>query len=161
MSLIPLGLFVVLVTALDQLSKYLVLQHIGYCEVVPCIDGLFHLTYVQNYGAAFSIFQGQRWLFILVFAAFVVLVVWGIKKKALPFTTVELWCLAAIMGGGLGNIVDRVFRGYVVDMIAVEFMEFPVFNVADCFITCGAVALLVHLIFFNRSFWKDEKKVEK
>ena len=54
--------------------------------------------------------------------------------------------------------VDRIFRGYVVDMIKVEFMEFPVFNVADCFITCGCIALFLSLVFFNKEFWKDEKK---
>lgn len=68
--------------------------------------------------------------------------------------------LAAILGGGLGNILDRVFRGYVVDMIATDFISFPVFNVADCFITCGAIGLLIHLALFNRSFWREEKKTE-
>ena len=158
MSLIPMGLFVVLITVLDQLSKLLVLQNIGYGMSVPCIPGLFHLTYVQNFGAAFSIFEGQRWLFILVYAGFVALVFWSAKKKTLPFAKLEWWCIAAILGGGLGNILDRVFRGYVVDMIAVDFMNFPVFNVADCFITVGAAIMLVHLIFFNRGFWKEDKK---
>ena len=64
-------------------------------------------------------------------------------------------------GGGLGNIIDRVFRGYVVDLFATDFIQFPVFNVADCFITCGAIGLLVHLAFWNRSFWRDDKKMEK
>ena len=158
MSYLPMGLFALLAVALDQISKYFVVERIAYGAVVPCVPGLFHLTYVQNFGAAFSFFQGQRWLFILVFVAFMGLLVWGLKKKALPFTRLELWCLAAILGGGLGNILDRVFRGYVVDMIAVDFIRFPVFNVADCFITCGAILLLVHLVFWNRSFWKSEGK---
>ena len=81
-------------------------------------------------------------------------------KVFLPFARFELWCLAAILGGGLGNILDRVFRGYVVDMIATDFISFPVFNVADCFITCGAIGLLIHLALFNRSFWREEKKTE-
>lgn len=157
MSYLAMGLFVLLAAALDQVSKLLVLEHIPFGSVVPCIDGLFHLTYVRNFGAAFSFLQGQRWLFILVFFAFVALLVWGFYKKTLPFQTFELWCLAAILGGGLGNIIDRVFRGYVVDMIAVEFIDFPVFNVADCFITCGAVLLMIHLAFWNRTFWKNEK----
>ena len=76
----------------------------------------------------------------------------------MPFTTPERWCNAAIYGGGLGNIIDRVRLGYVVDMIETEFIRFPVFNVADCFITCGCIALLIHLVFFNRNFWKEEKK---
>ncbi len=96
----------------------------------------------------FSFLQGHRWLFIVVFVVFVALLIWGLHKKVLPFARFELWCLAAILGGGLGNILDRVFRGYVVDMIATDFIRFPVFNVADCFITCGAIGLFIHLIFF-------------
>ena len=66
--------------------------------------------------------------------------------------------IASIYGGGLGNMVDRLRLGYVVDMIETQFMDFPVFNVADCFISCGCVLLLVHMAFFNREFWKEEKK---
>ena len=76
----------------------------------------------------------------------------------MPFPRLERWCIAAIYGGGLGNMIDRVRQGYVVDMLETEFMEFPVFNLADCFITCGCLLLMVHLAFFNKSFWKDEKK---
>lgn len=161
MRLVLMGLFAVLVAALDQISKYFVVKYIEYGGLIPCIDGLFHLTYVQNFGAAFSILQGHKWLFVLVFALFVVMVVWGIRKKLLPFSRCELWFLSAIMGGGLGNILDRLFRGYVVDMIAVDFINFPVFNVADCFITCGAIGLLFHLIFLNRDFWKDDRNGQR
>ncbi len=116
------------------------------------------LTYTQNTGAAFSVFQGQDWLFFLIFALFCLFIVWSVWKKLLPFTTFELWCLAAIFGGGLGNLLDRVFRGYVVDMLETEFMTFPIFNVADCFITCGTILLLIHVLFFNKEFLKSEKK---
>ena len=74
------------------------------------------------------------------------------------FTHLEWWCIAAIYGGGLGNMIDRVRLGYVVDMIETKFMQFPVFNVADCFITCGCILMMISLIFFNKNFWKDEKK---
>ena len=74
------------------------------------------------------------------------------------FSKFDRWCIAAIYGGGLANMIDRVRLGYVVDMIETEFIEFPVFNVADCFITCGTIALMVSLILFNKEFWKDGKK---
>ena len=61
-------------------------------------------------------------------------------------------------GGGLGNMIDRVRLGYVVDMIDVDFMRFAVFNVADSFIVCGAILMVISLVFFNKKFWKDEKK---
>lgn len=151
-------LFVALAVAADQITKLWVLQAIPLHTQVDAIPGLFHLTYVQNTGAAFSSFQGQRWLFALIFVVFTVAVVWEFSKKRLPFSTFDRWCIAAIFAGGLGNMIDRIRLGYVVDMICVDFMEFPVFNVADCFITCGCIALMVSLIFFNKEFWKDEKK---
>lgn len=151
-------LFVAAVTAADQITKALVVSAIplyGHAEAIP---GLFHLTYVQNTGAAFSALQGMRWLFLLVFLLFTGAVVYESFKKSLPFTKLERWCVAAIYAGGLGNIIDRVRLGYVVDMIEVDFIRFPVFNVADCFITCGCILLFVHLAFFNKNFWKDEIK---
>ena len=146
MRFIPLGLFAALLAALDQISKYFVVKHIEYGAVIPCIEGLFHLTYVQNFGAAFSILQGHKWLFVLVFVVFLAMIVWGIRKELLPFARAELWFLAAIVGGGLGNILDRLFRGFVVDMIAVDFIDFPVFNLADAAIT-GSSAVLLILLF--------------
>ena len=100
----------------------------------------------------------MQWLFTLIFVAFTILIFYEYFKKPLGFTPLERWCIAAIYGGGLGNMIDRVRLGYVVDMLETEFMEFPVFNLADCFITCGCLLLMAHLAFFNKSFWKDEKK---
>ena len=153
-----MALFVGVIVALDQWTKVLTLSNIALYEKVPFLDGLFHFTYVQNTGAAFSSFEGAMWLFALVFALFTALVIYDLVKKAMPFTVLERWCIAAVYGGGLGNMIDRLRLGYVVDMIEVEFIRFPVFNVADCFITCGCVLLLGHLIFFNKEFWKEEKK---
>ena len=151
-------LFVAGATALDQWTKVLVVENIplyGHMEFIP---DFLSFTYVQNTGAAFSSFKGMQWLFLVVFIVFTVGVVWEFIKKKMPFTTFERWCIVAVYAGGLGNMIDRLRFGYVVDMIKTEFMNFPVFNVADCFITCGCILLLVHLFFFNREFWKDEKK---
>ena len=155
-------LFMVLLSAIivaaDQLTKIWVVANIPLHTSLPAIPGLFHLTYVQNTGAAFSALQGMQWLFALVFAVFTIGLIWEFSKKRLPFLPFERWCILAIWAGGLGNMLDRLRLGYVVDMIAVDFIDFPVFNVADCFITCGCIALMVSLIFFNREFWKEEKK---
>ena len=145
-------------TALDQLTKFLVVENISLYGHVEFIPDVLSFTYVQNTGAAFSSFRGMQWLFLVVFIVFTAGVVWEFSKKKMPFTTFERWCIAAIYAGGLGNMIDRLRYGYVVDMVKTEFMNFPVFNVADCFITCGCVLLLVHMFFFNREFWKDEKK---
>ena len=146
------------ILAADQITKLLTVAGIGLAEQVPVWDGVFHLTYAQNTGAAFSSFEGMQWLFALIFAAFAGFIIWEFSRKRWPFTTFDRFCIIAIFAGGLGNMIDRLRLGYVIDMIEVEFIRFPVFNVADCFITCGCILLLVHLVFFNKGFWKDGKK---
>ena len=151
-------LFTVAVVAADQFTKYLTVANIALYEDVPFIPGIVQLTYVRNTGAAFSSFEGQQWLFVLIFAALTAGILWEYFKSPMPFTKFERWCIAAVYAGGLGNMIDRVRFGYVVDMIETLFMNFPVFNVADCFITCGCFAMLFSLVFINKEFWKEEKK---
>ena len=151
-------LFAAGIVAADQITKYLTVANIALYQDVPFIPGLLGLTYVQNTGAAFSSFEGQQWLFALIFAVFTVLILREFKTNSMGFSKFERWCIVAVYGGGLGNMIDRVRMGYVVDMIETQFMEFPVFNVADCFITCGCIAMMVSLVFFNKEFWKDGKK---
>ena len=158
MQLLVFMLFSGAIVVADQFTKYLTVANIALYEDVPFIPDLLQLTYVQNTGAAFSSFEGQQWLFVIVFAVFTAMVFYEYFKKSMPFTTLERWCIFAIYGGGLGNMIDRFRLGYVVDMIETTFIEFPVFNVADCFITCGCILLLGHLILVNKEFWKDEKK---
>ena len=158
MQFLFMALFAAIAVAADQLFKAWVLATIPLHTQIPVIDGLFHLTYAQNTGAAFSSFQGAQWLFLLVFVLLTAAIIWEFPKKRMPFTTFERWCIVAIYAGGIGNMIDRLRFGYVVDMIEVEFMDFAVFNIADSFITCGCILLLVHLVLFNKEFWKDEKK---
>ena len=157
MSFFYYVLFVAGIVAADQVTKYLTVLYIPSLGVQPLIPGLLQISYVQNTGAAFSSFEGQQWLFALIFVVFTGLVLYEYFKKPMGFTTFERWCIAAIYGGGLGNMIDRVRLGYVVDMIETTFIEFPVFNVADCFITCGCVLLMAHLFLFNKAFWKENK----
>ena len=158
MQFLAFTIFAAGIVAADQFTKFLTVANIALYEDVPFIPGLLQLTYVQNTGAAFSSFEGQQWMFALVFAAFTLGILWEYFKKPMGFLPFERWCIAAIYGGGLGNMIDRVRLGYVVDMIETKFMVFPVFNVADCFITCGCIALMVSLVLFNKEFWKEEKK---
>ena len=158
MSFLYYALFVGAIVVADQITKYLTVANIALHGDVPFLPGLLQLTYVQNTGAAFSSFEGQQWLFALIFLVFTGMIVREFFKKSMGFTTFEWWCIAAIYGGGLGNMIDRVRMGYVVDMIETTFMEFPVVNVADCFITCGCILLMAHLVLFHKDFWKDDKK---
>ena len=152
------ALFALLIAAGDQITKYLVVENIALFQDVPLLPGVLGLTHVRNQGAAFSSFQGMQWLFALIFAGFTLAILYEYFKKPMPFTRLERWCVAAIYGGGLGNMIDRVRLGYVVDMLETEFMSFPVFNLADCFISCGCVLLMVRLAFFNKAIWKDGTK---
>ncbi len=158
MQFLFLSLFALAIAAADQLVKYLTVTYIPLHGDVPFLPGILQLTYTKNFGAAFSTMQGMRWLFVALFLVLTVAIVWEYRKKSLPFTKLEWWLIAAIYGGGLGNAIDRVRLGYVVDMLETQFIRFPVFNVADCFITCGCIGLIAHLIFCNKAFWKDEKK---
>ena len=158
MQALFMALFAAGIVATDQITKYLVLANIPLHGQVEVLPGVVGLTYVRNYGAAFSSFQGMQWLFAVIFILFTVAIIWEYRKKSMKFTTFEWWCIAAIYGGGMGNMIDRVRFGYVVDMIQTQFMDFPIFNVADCFISCGCVILIAHLVFFNKGFWKEDKK---
>ena len=158
MPFLLMSLFAAGIVAADQYTKFLVVENIALYEKVPFLPGFIGLTYVQNTGGAWSLFSGMIWMFVLVFVVMTALILWEYFKAPMPFTKFERWCIAAVYGGGLGNVIDRVRLGYVVDMIETTFIEFPVFNVADCFITCGCIGLMVHLILFNKEFWKDEKK---
>ena len=158
MSFVYYILFAAAVVGLDQVTKYLTLVNIPLHTQIPFIPNFLGFTYVRNYGAAFSSFQGQQWLFAAIFAVFTLAIIWEFRRNSMGFNKFERWCIAAIYAGGLGNMIDRLRFGYVVDMIQTLFMDFPVFNVADCFITCGCIAMMVSLILFNKEFWKDEKK---
>ena len=158
MQLALMALFAAGIVAVDQWTKALTVANIALYQDVEFIPGFLGFTYVRNTGAAFSSFEGQQWLFALIFIVFTVAILWEFRKNSLKFNTFERWCIAAIYGGGLGNMIDRLRLGYVVDMIETKFISFPVFNVAGCFITCGCFAIVISLVFFNREFWKEEKK---
>ena len=160
MTFILYCVFVAGIVAADQITKVLTVQKIALYEQVPALKGVFSLTYVKNTGAAWSMLEGMRWGFVALFVLLTGLLLWEYFKKPMGFSKFDRWCLAAIYGGGLGNVIDRVRLGYVVDMIQLDFIDFPIFNVADCFITCGVIALMVSLLFFNKNFWKDEKKLK-
>lgn len=158
MQYLLMTLFAALIVGLDQFTKYLTLQNIPLGGHVDFIPGFLGFTYVQNRGAAFSMLQNAQWLFAIIFVVIAIFIFWEFPKKRLPFTTLERWLIVAVFAGGIGNTIDRLRFGYVVDMIQTEFMNFPVFNIADSFITCGCIALIAHLFLFNKDFWKEDKK---
>ena len=158
MQFLYMSLFALGAAILDQVTKFITVANIPLHGEVPFLPGFLGFTYLQNTGAAFSSFEGMQWLFALIFLVFTGAIAYEYFKKPMGFTPFERWCIAAIYGGGLGNMIDRIRLGYVVDMIQTQFMDFPIFNVADIFISVGCALLILHLAFFNKPFWKDGKK---
>ena len=130
-----LAAFAVLIVILDQVTKYMTVSNIPLGGIVPFWDGLFHFTYIQNTGMAFSMLEGGRWFFLIMTAAAFVLLVITLKKGWITHPT-GLWALASITGGAIGNLIDRIFNdGKVIDMFYIKLIDFPIFNVADLFVT--------------------------
>ena len=132
--------------AVDQIVKYLVMTSIGFGEHVPLIPYILELTYVENTGAAFSIFSKHTWalaLVSLVMSAVLALALWkGLFKHPLGRLALTL-----LLAGAVGNLIDRACRGYVVDMFNVLFMRFAVFNVADICVVLGGIAGGIYYLF--------------
>lgn len=142
---------------LDQLTKYLVVLYLKPVGTVPIIENALHLTYVENRGAAFGMLADNRWVFLIVSSiAIVGLSAWLIWKK--PQSRLLCVSLAFIIGGGIGNMIDRVALGYVVDMIDFRIINFAVFNVADSFVCVGAGMLMLYLVLSTRAELKAEKE---
>lgn len=154
MYYLVLTLFAAAVAALDQRTKLLASKYlIG--ETIVLIPGHLQLHYITNDGMALSMLSGRRWFFVLMTAVFFALVIYVVAKKII-YKKPELWCVAAIAGGAAGNLIDRIATGKVIDMICVPW--FSTFNVADIFITCGAVVLIAYIIFKDKEFLADKPK---
>ncbi|SDQ19890.1 signal peptidase II [Streptococcus equinus] len=142
-------LAVVVLIALDQLSKLWIVNHIPLNTIHKFLPGIFSLTYLRNYGAAFSILQNQQWFFtVITFAVVGAACYYFVKNLQGNFWL--LFGLLLIISGGLGNFIDRVRLGYVVDMVHLDFMNFAIFNVADSYLTVGVIILFITL-------WKEEE----
>ena len=142
MDVIFIGMLVILV---DQITKHLIQMNMDPYTSIPVIKNIFHITYVQNTGAAFSILKGKTLFFsvvslVIVFAIIMILIKYPIKRR------LSRMVFASILGGAIGNLIDRIRFGYVVDFI--DFRVWPVFNIADCAIVIG-VSALAYLIIFD------------
>ena len=144
--LLPLGI-ILLAVALDILTKQLVVAYLKPIGTYPIIRDVFHLTYATNTGAAWSIFSApdQRWIFMTISTVAILGMLVYLTMADIPSRLMQLG-IGALIGGGIGNMIDRVSLGYVVDFLDARIINFPIFNVADCFITIGAGCLFVGLL---------------
>ncbi len=145
--LIDLFIFIVLVCA-DRYTKILAIAKLKDADPFSIIDGAFEFRYLENRGAAFGMLQNQRFFFIVVGIAFMAFAAWMLVKlsgdaKYLPLRAVIL----LIAAGAFGNLIDRSITGYVVDFIYARIIDFPIFNVADCYVTIGTFVLFFMILF--------------
>lgn len=139
-----------LIIAADQMSKIGIASRFQPGEQKLIIDKVLSFTYVQNRGAAFGILQGARVFFLVLTAVmFIAAAIYIIKVR--PKSRLEKTAIAFIAGGALGNMIDRAVLGYVRDFIATEFIDFPVFNIADCFVCIGAFLYIIYVFMEEKS----------
>ena len=142
---------------LDQLTKWLSVKFLAAVDTVPLIKGVLHLTYVENTGAAFGMLKDQRWVFILIST---VTIIAFLLYLYLGHADSKLYAIAfsMIISGGIGNMIDRVALGYVVDFIDFRLINFAVFTGADSFVCVGAGIMILALILEMRREATSEKK---
>ena len=137
--------FIVALIVLDQLVKAYVVQNIALGEVKTWIPNFVSLTYLQNRGAAFSMLQDQQWFFTVITLVVMAGAIWYLHKHLDD----SLWTVLGLMliiSGGLGNFIDRVSQGFVVDMFHLDFVNFAIFNVADSYLTVGVIVLMIAML---------------
>ena len=161
MAIIALIVAAILV-GIDQLFKILVIHNIEMYESISVIKfgnhKIFNLTYILNDGAGWSIFSGKTFFLIIVTSIFLIVAIVYLFKFAKKHLLL-ISSLALIIAGGIGNLIDRIFRdGKVIDYIETKFMDFPIFNFADICVVFGAILLFIYLIFFEKSEKVDNMK---
>ena len=139
---------------LDIITKYYAVAVFKVNEI-EVIKDVLYFTYLENRGAAFGILENQRWFFLIITILIIAVVVGYILIKK-PKNRLLLLSLGMIAGGGAGNFIDRARLSYVVDFIDVRIINYPVFNVADCFVVVGAILLCIYILFI----YKEPEKVD-
>ena len=141
-------LAVVLCVAADQTLKHWTVANLALYESAPLIPGIVELRYIQNTGGGFSILTGHTWFLAAMTAVLMLGIALLLVKKVFTHP-LAVWSLVIILGGGIGNLIDRVRLGFVVDMFNLQFMNYPVFNVADILVVCGAIAFGVYYMLID------------
>jgi signal peptidase II len=134
------------ILAIDQYTKYLAATTLINYDTIPLIKNVFHLTFVKNRGAAFGILQNQKWFFIIVTIVIMAGIVYYIIKNK-PKSKLLMISLSMILGGAVGNLIDRIRYSYVIDFFDFNLINWPVFNVADSFVVVGTILLSYYLLF--------------
>ncbi len=155
-------IIIALSVILDQLTKIITIKCLEVGESVVFIPGIINFTHIKNDGAAFGMLDNARWVFLIISAAAII---------ALPFLLYKYrkvhflfsFSLSLIIGGAIGNMIDRLFApgGYVTDFIELAFIDFAIFNVADIFVCVGAFLMFIYLAFLDKTIFPPDDKSKK
>lgn len=136
-------LVALILLSLDQFSKYLIRQKMSLSESIPIIKSIFHITYVENTGIAFGLFPQGNSIFITVSLIIILVIVFFERRNALK-STGERFCLGLVLGGALGNLIDRLRFGFIIDFL--DFRIWPIFNLADSGVCIGGILMAFFLL---------------
>lgn len=149
---------IILIVVFDRITKYFAKLYLYGKGAKTFIKGVVEFVYAENTGVAFSLFSGGRWFFIILTAVTVIACLFYMFKGNGKNNLWMFWSLGVIVSGAIGNLIDRIFLGYVIDFINPTFVDFAVFNIADCAVTLGAISLIGYLLV---DIFKSEKKEKK
>ena len=159
------ALVVVVLLALDQLTKYLAVLHLKGKPSIPIIEGVLELDYLENRGVAFGLLQGKHVLILITSIICIGIIFFFLARMPMAkrFTVLHI-IFSVVIAGGIGNMIDRLVNGFVVDFISFVLIDYPIFNVADCYVVCGVIAMAIIFLFVLKeedmdflSFKKKEK----
>ncbi len=148
-------LIMVILVLLDQYTKYLAALYLKPNGPLSLINGVLELRYLENRGAAFGMLQNRQWIFVVFAIVCMIICFWfGLKLAREGKFVAGRLCLAFLAAGAAGNLIDRVARGYVIDFIYFRLINFPIFNLADTYVSVSTVALIILVLFV----YKDEEE---
>lgn len=144
--------------AVDQWTKYLTVEHLKPIGDFPLIEGWLHLNYVENTGMAFGMFKDNRGVFLVLSTVGILLLLAFLVYQRKKISVLGIVALCLVIGGGIGNQIDRLARGFVVDMVYVKIIDFAVFNVADAFVCVGVGMMILALLTKDKWVLSDKPK---
>jgi len=146
-------LIIVAIIVADQITKYLIRANLSLGDRISIVGDWFNITYVQNTGTAFSMFEGNQFVTLVLTSVLLIICVIAIVSEHRSGNRFLTICFTCVLAGGLGNMIDRFALGYVTDMISCG--SFAVFNVADIFVTCGCILAMIGVV---AEFVRENKK---
>jgi len=149
-------LIAVVLVGIDQLIKYFTVQNIELGEVIELIPNVLSLTYIRNTGAAWSILEGQMIFFYIVTIVIVAILIYFLHTDGKNSKLFSI-SISFLLGGAIGNFIDRLAFEFVIDMFQLEFISFPIFNFADTSLTIGVILMIIHLVIDEVSMYKKRR----